>query len=511
MIRNCIFIRKHSSKNGINHITGDIHYGILGLIGRKSVLTIHDDYAMTMAKKGCFDKIFKWLFWIFLPIKFADVVVCTNDYVKKRIAGYYKSKKLKVITHQVVPDGLNPKGKPFDKLYPCILQMGAGGNKNLDTTLEVLKGLPCKLVVFKKMSEAQIQKAKSYGIDFVNKYNLPFEDVIKSYDEADIVVFPSLFEGMGIPIFEGQASGKPVITTNREPMNWVAGEGAVLLDDPLNVDEYRNKLLKVINDDAYREDIVRKGIKNAKRFSLDRVASAYNNLYLSILPPPIKIISKLFSIITIFLPWRLKRFILNHCYHYKIHPKAHIGLSYVFPKYLEMNEGATIGHLNVGVNLDKIVLGKNSHIGRSNWITGFPTMTDSIHFAHDFTRRSELIVGDESSITKHHHIDCTNAIHIGHHVTIAGYYSQLLTHSIDIYEGRQDSHPISIGDYCFVSTGVKMLGGSILPDYSVLAAGAVIGKAFNKPYYLYGGVPAKTIKEISKNAKYMTRENGFVW
>ena len=211
------------------------------------------------------------------------------------------------------------------------------------------------------------------------------------------------------------------------------------------------------------------------------------------------------------LPWKLRRKMLNRFYHYDIHPTAHIGLSYVYPKYLKMDEGASIGHFTVAVNLDRMVLGKNVHIGRSNWITGFPTLTNSKHFAHDYARRSELIVGEESAITKHHHIDCTNSIQIGHHVTIAGYYSQLLTHSIDIYEGRQDSHPIVIGDYCFVSTNVKILGGSRLPDHSVLAAGAVLNKELDKPFALYGGVPAHWIKEIPLTAKYMTREAGFVW
>ena len=53
-------------------------------------------------------------------------------------------------------------------------------------------------------------------------------------------------------------------------------------------------------------------------------------------------------------------------YGYKIHPSAHIGLSYIYPKYLEMGEGATIDHLNVAIHLDKMVLGKNSSIGRQN-------------------------------------------------------------------------------------------------------------------------------------------------
>lgn len=211
------------------------------------------------------------------------------------------------------------------------------------------------------------------------------------------------------------------------------------------------------------------------------------------------------------LPWKIKRLVLIKCFHYDIHPTAKIGFAYVFPKYLKMEAGTKIDHLTVAVNLDRMILGKNTHIGRSNWITGFPTMSGSKHFAHDAHRKSELVIGDESAITKHHHIDCTNAVHIGNYVTIAGYYSQFLTHSIDVYQGRQDSKAITIGDYCFVSTGVKILGGSVLPSHSVLGAGAVLNKHYKERYFLYAGIPAEPIKQMPDAAKYFTREVGFVW
>lgn len=213
----------------------------------------------------------------------------------------------------------------------------------------------------------------------------------------------------------------------------------------------------------------------------------------------------------LFIPWTLRRKILIKKFGYKIHPTAHIGLSYIYPKYLEMGAGASIGHFNVAIHLDKIVIGENSSIVRSNWITGFPTGTDSKFFSHDKERKSELIIGKESAITKNHHIDCTNYIHIGDFVTIAGYNSQFLTHSIDIYESRQDSHPIEIGDYCFVSTGVRVLGGAKLPACCVLSAGAVLNKAYTKERMLYVGVPAMPKKEIPIDAKYFLRKEGFIY
>lgn len=216
------------------------------------------------------------------------------------------------------------------------------------------------------------------------------------------------------------------------------------------------------------------------------------------------------KIATMFLPWRIKRAVLQKVFGFKLAPSAHIGFAYVFPKYLEMKDGAHISHMTVAVHLDRIVMGENSSIGRSNWITGFPTGTNSPHFSHDYNRKSELIIGRESAITKSHHIDCTNSVKIGDYVTIAGYRSQFLTHSIDIYKCRQDSHSITIGDYCFVSTSVIILGGAVLPAHSVLAANATLNKSYEEQYMMYAGVPAKPKKRI-ENAKYFERERGYVF
>ena len=90
---------------------------------------------------------------------------------------------------------------------------------------------------------------------------------------------------------------------------------------------------------------------------------------------------KLLNILVMFMPWRIKRFLLVKFYGYELHPHAHIGLSYVFPKHLVMEEGAHIGPLNVAIHLDYMRMGRNASVGRSNWITGFPTGTSSPHFA----------------------------------------------------------------------------------------------------------------------------------
>jgi acetyltransferase-like isoleucine patch superfamily enzyme len=217
------------------------------------------------------------------------------------------------------------------------------------------------------------------------------------------------------------------------------------------------------------------------------------------------------KIITVLLPWTFKRMMLIHFFKYEIHPSAKIGLSWIYPKKLIMEANSKIGSFNVAVHLDLVAIGRYSSIARGNWITGFSSGTDSKHFVHQKERKSNLIIGKYSAITKNHHLDCTNVIQIGNFVTVAGYASQLLTHSINIELNIQDSHPISIGDYCFVGTASTILGGAILPSYSVLGANSLLIKPFSTPYRLYGGNPAKEIKELSKDFNYFNREQGFVF
>jgi acetyltransferase-like isoleucine patch superfamily enzyme len=217
----------------------------------------------------------------------------------------------------------------------------------------------------------------------------------------------------------------------------------------------------------------------------------------------------LLKMLTMLLPWKLRRVALNKWFGYSIHPTARIGLSWIFPKQLVMAEQTRIDHFTVAVNLLRIEMKANSKIGRSNWITGFP-QGHSRHFTHQPERQAVLTLGESSAITKHHHIDCTTAITIGAFSTIAGYYSQLLTHSINVIENRQDSEPIFIGDYTFIGTNVVILGGSSLPAFSVLGAKSLLNKAFTEEWFLYGGVPAKGVQPIPRDAKYFSRHQGFV-
>jgi len=213
--------------------------------------------------------------------------------------------------------------------------------------------------------------------------------------------------------------------------------------------------------------------------------------------------------LTLLLPWFLRRVLLQIFCGYRLHPTSRIGFALVYPDELVMEEHASIGHLTICKSLKRLHLHAHASIGRGNWITGFPAENKTF-FAHQTNRVPELIIGAQSAITHRHIIDCTSAIHIGAFTTVAGFRSQLLTHSIDLMDCRQSSAPITIGDYCFIGTDCVLLGGSVLPSYSALGAKSLLNKAHVETHCLYAGVPAVAIKSLEPEMKYFQREVGFV-
>jgi len=213
--------------------------------------------------------------------------------------------------------------------------------------------------------------------------------------------------------------------------------------------------------------------------------------------------------LSLLLPWPLRRRLLSLVFGYRLHPTSRIGLAWIFPKQLSMDAHSQIGHLTLCKGLDLLQLGPYASIGRGNWITGFPAGS-SKHFVHQDNRRPRLLIGEHASITHRHLIDCTDTVSIGDFSTFAGFRSQILTHSIDIETCCQTSAPVSIGKYCFLGTDCVVLGGSLLPDNSVLGAKSLLNKQYHEEYWLYAGVPAKPVKRLANDLAYFSRPVGFV-
>lgn len=210
------------------------------------------------------------------------------------------------------------------------------------------------------------------------------------------------------------------------------------------------------------------------------------------------------------VPWPIRRRTLKLLFGFKIHSTARLGCSVILAKEFEMAEKSRIHHLVFCKKIDKLKLGIDSGIASLTYITGFSTQ-DNRYFNGEKNRLCELVLGQSSGITGRHFIDCNGGVYIGDYSTIAGIRTQILTHSINVYANKQQTHPVRIGKYCFVGTGCIILPGGELPDYSILGAGAVLTKAFKESYTLFAGNPARPIKHLdAETTLYFKRMNHVV-
>jgi len=120
---------------------------------------------------------------------------------------------------------------------------------------------------------------REHGVEFENFVGLDHAAVFAQYVNADIISFPSTYEGFGMPILEGQAVGRPILTSDLEPMRSVAGPGGAALVDPRSVAAIREGFAQLIADGALRARLVAAGRQNCRHFTLEAVASRYLALY----------------------------------------------------------------------------------------------------------------------------------------------------------------------------------------------------------------------------------------
>lgn len=214
------------------------------------------------------------------------------------------------------------------------------------------------------------------------------------------------------------------------------------------------------------------------------------------------------SVFLMFLPSVFKKIVYRKLFGFEIGRGVSIGFSYIDCDEVFLGQNSRIGSFTVIRNLKSLKLEQHARIGTFNWIFGMRDSGNS--FALERERRSELILDEHSAITSRHILDCIDSIYIGSFSTIAGFKSQILTHSVDVLNNRQACAPVKIGSYCFVGTSVIIMKGIEIPSYSVIAAGSVVSMSLDESYSLYGGVPARKIKILGKEVGYFERINGSV-
>ncbi len=217
----------------------------------------------------------------------------------------------------------------------------------------------------------------------------------------------------------------------------------------------------------------------------------------------------LIALLATVLPWPAKRFLFVHLLGARIDASARIGLSIVIARRLELGAGARIGHLNVIRGMSILSLGEGALIGNLNWITALPE-GHGVHFIDARDRRPHLVLEEHGTITNRHLVECSDLVHIGRFGGLSGFRSQILTHSVDLYRGRQGVKPVHIGEYSFVGTGCILLPGSQLPSRSILGAGSVLTAVHKDESALYRGNPAVKVRRILTDRGFFIRTKGFI-
>ncbi len=110
---------------------------------------------------------------------------------------------------------------------------------------------------------------------------VPDSELLHLYNAAIVFVYPSLYEGFGLPVLEAMACGTPVIASNTTSLPEVANDAAILVD-PTNVSEIREAILEIIQAPELAKTLSRKGLLNIKNFSWRVTAEATAKVYRSI-------------------------------------------------------------------------------------------------------------------------------------------------------------------------------------------------------------------------------------
>jgi len=282
LIGNLLFFRK--PKADIYHITGQIHYLALVFPKRSTVLTIHDAAFLRNTNGSQIKRYFTKKLFLDLPVNKLDYITTVSETTRNEIIAQTNCppEKIRVIENPVQEHYLNGESKAFNKQHPTILQVGITENKNISNLIKAIKGIPCRLKIVGNLIDELRHDLETGDIDYQNVLGLDDQQMRDAYARADMLAFCSTYEGFGLPIIEAQAMQTPVITSDLSPMKEVSG-GAAYLADPYDPASIRQGILKIINDDEFRESITKQGLENVKRFQPDVISKQYQDLYLEIL------------------------------------------------------------------------------------------------------------------------------------------------------------------------------------------------------------------------------------
>lgn len=264
----------------------------------KSVFTLHD--LIFRFHPETHKPLNRWFLTLMMPhfLQAADAVIAVSECTKRDAVRLYGIDEAKI---RVIYEGVNPR---FRLATPeaisgvrqkhglpehFILSVGTiEPRKNLNTLLEAYRalrhrGAQFKLVIvgkrgwlyrgfFRRLRELSLED------EIILPGFVPDEDLPALYSAADLFVFPSLYEGFGLPPLEAMACGTPVVTSDVSSLPEIVGDAAITID-PHNAQELAEAILHVLEDPALRVGLHHKGVARAKMFSWEDTAKRTLQIY----------------------------------------------------------------------------------------------------------------------------------------------------------------------------------------------------------------------------------------
>ncbi len=259
----------------------------------KKIVTIHDLIFLRFPEYyRFFDR--KIHFWKFRKAALqADLIIAISEQTKQDIIKFLKVPKEKITViyqgcHQSFKENksdefLNSVKIKFSLPEKFILNVGTiEERKNLLNVVKALKGTAIPLVVVGKKNKKYFKKVEKLvrlsGVEVFFLENVSMEELAGIYKLAEIFVYPSFFEGFGIPVIEALFSGTPVITSNVSSLPEAGGKDSVYVN-PENFEDIKSKILFLWNNDSEKKRRAEKGLEFVQKFNDEKISENLMKIY----------------------------------------------------------------------------------------------------------------------------------------------------------------------------------------------------------------------------------------
>lgn len=265
----------------------------------KIIVTIHD--VMHMVNPQWFTR--KELFFIKYPFKFAakraTKIIAVSETTKHDIMKFYGIPESKITVTLEAANGIYKPIRNGEKLSLVRKKYGIDGKfilyvgvlfkrRNISGLLEAFATLKKNNQIRHKLVIVGLDKGHFDLSGLINALGLkreviytghvPNEEMPLLYNAAEIFVYPSFYEGFGLPVLEAMACGTPVITSNSSSLAEIAQDAALLIN-PYNVEQLNQAMLDLLSNENLRQHLSRSGVVRAQSFNWQRMAEQTLSIY----------------------------------------------------------------------------------------------------------------------------------------------------------------------------------------------------------------------------------------